>query len=123
MDAKKLQRACSAFVDEMILCRVNRVVDALLDHPDATEQQWYRDLFLEPDGDTDSESGTREPLEFYAVTEFLAQQLEVRGALVTREFDQPIWGREVSGQRIHLDRIMEDILTAHEDTLSRFWEN
>lgn len=49
------------------------------------------------------------PLEFYFVSERLARRLYSKGALISEELGTPIWGRETTGQGIHLDSIIEEI--------------
>lgn len=50
-----------------------------------------------------------EPLEYYAVSDFLANKLKERGEPVTQFGYHWVWGRCCSGQAIYLDSVIEDI--------------
>lgn len=137
-DNVKLQNVARAFVAEMVLCRVNLLIEEMIKSPDSWDTQWHHDLFEQMDAapeqeedETDEEyearcsehtGERREPYEFYVVDRFFARKLEELGALITYEFDEPVWGRETTGQAIHLDSIVEDIVTTYKGMLTRFWE-
>jgi hypothetical protein len=48
-------------------------------------------------------------LEYWAVSDILADRLEMKGEAVLREFGLNIWGRATSGQAIKLDGIIQEI--------------
>ena len=109
------------FLEQHVLVRANTLIDELLKlnekNWDLEDKSWYEDLFLQThaaEEDCDDEYNLedlslREPFEFYIVTDYFAQQLKERDALITDHFGFFIWGRETTGQHIVLDYIFQDI--------------
>ena len=109
------------FLEQHILVRINTLIDELLKlnerNWDLENKSWYEDLFLQthaPEEDCDDEYdfedlSLREPIEFYIVSDYFAQQLKKRDELVTNYFNFYIWGRETSGQLIISDYVFQDI--------------
>lgn len=50
-----------------------------------------------------------EPMEYYIVSSFLAEQLKKKGEIIIDSYMAPIWGRTCSGQSIILDGVIIEI--------------
>lgn len=58
----------------------------------------------------DSEGSlTREPLEWWGVSDFLARKLESKGEVVIKEFNLCLWGRSCSGVSLSYDPQIIDV--------------
>lgn len=68
---------------------------------DDEKESWAWDNRLEP--------GYIDALEHWAVSDWLARQLEQRGEMVGEIFGLNVWGRTTSGQAILIDTVIEDI--------------
>ena len=109
------------FCAKNILINCNSLIQELLKinerNWDLDNMSWYQDLFLVTEHESYSEESdfedleiiTREPYEFYIVTDWFADRLQERDELVTRHFDFAIWGRETTGQHIILDWVFQEI--------------
>lgn len=57
---------------------------------------------------------TNEAYEHYIVSDWLANKLEERGEMITRDFlGFTIWGRACTGQAIYIDAVMIDIWNSY----------
>ena len=96
----ELQRKSKKIVvDQVIMC-VSILIHGISDSPD------FQDAVQELYG-YDEE---REVLEFWAVSEWLADKLIEKGEQVGKGFlGMHVWGRRCSGQAIYLDEVIQDI--------------
>lgn len=60
-------------------------------------------------GDKDENGEYPEIMEFWAVSDWMANKLEEKGEVVFEMLDFNVWGRQCTGQRIKMDYIMEEI--------------
>lgn len=115
--AKNILINCNSLIQELI--RINER------NWDLDNMPWFQDLFLVTEHESYSEESdfedleivTREPYEFYIVTDWFADRLQERDELVTRHFDFPIWGRETTGQHIVLDWVFQEIWKEFKESL------
>lgn len=98
-------------VSQDVFCNLTKMMEELLRHEGASEEQWYRDLFeqviSEEDWNERRDVIDREPLTFWAVSDRLAVFLKLEDEAVTKEFDTWVWGRETFGQPIECDGVIE----------------
>ena len=102
------QQKADQLVKEHILTRVNSIVEEIAKHnPDADA---VLDVCYPPVVEEDGEEYQPEPIEFWAVSDYLADELLKRGEAVSKDFwGLNVWGRCTSGQAIAMDTVIEDI--------------
>lgn len=115
--AKNILINCNSLIQELI--KINER------DWDLSSMPWFEDLFLVTEHESYSEESdfeeleiiTREPYEFYIVTDWFADRLQERDELLTRHFDFAIWGRETTGQHIILDWVFQEIWKEFKENL------
>jgi len=61
----------------------------------------------------------RESLEFWLVSEPLAKRLAAKGEAVADIYSLDVWGRTTTGQAIHMDSVIKDIVRDVESDVSK----
>lgn len=80
--------------------------DGTWDEEFETEQEAYQDCVETNNLNYDY----IEAYEFWIVSDWLADQLQAKGELITKDFlGLTIWGRTCSGQAIYCDRVIQEI--------------
>lgn len=136
----KLQRACEEFVRREVIYCVSSLIYELAQNEKLQQDLWDENILSRPtyygecpdcekytDGilDKDLERGwfacpcgsrfqpdeeIEEAYEHWIVTSWLANKLEDKGEMVTKDFlGLTIWGRTCTGQSIMLDEVIRDI--------------
>jgi len=109
-----------------VILNLNLLIQYLLDinrrNWDLNSEDWFGDLFLqhkeveyflEEDEEPDIEYETREPYEFWVVSDYLGEYLKKKEELITRQWGFYIWGRETTGQSILLDHVFQEFIKEH----------
>jgi DNA-binding Lrp family transcriptional regulator len=112
-----LQQKADQLVKEHILTRVNSIVEEIAKHnpdADAVWDVYYPSGLLEEMQEMYSEvSQPPEAQEFWAVSDYLADELLKRGEAVSKDFwGLNVWGRCTSGQAIAMDAVIQEITDA-----------
>lgn len=71
---------------------------------DAKNRQQQRLEFMH-----NQDVSSKEVYEWYFVTDRLASDLELKGEVIVRYFNSPLWGRQTTGQSISMDGVINDI--------------
>jgi|GEM_PF-3484884 len=90
-------------VNREVLCNVSHLLTELI-----SQEKYFKES-SELIGQEDDEGNMQEVYEYYAVTPWLAEKLKAQGELVTEFFNLIIWGRQTTGQAIHMDTVIDDI--------------
>ena len=92
---------------------VGQLIHKLTENEFCYDEEWFQTLFSTPDPDSEGGESYLEPLEFWTVSHHLGNFLRDNGELVINDFGLWIWGRQTSGQRIALDRIIHVYATIY----------
>lgn len=113
-----------------VILNLNQLIQYLLEinqrNWELNSEDWFESLFLqsipvpipgqeEEEEEQDCEYETREPYEFWAVSDYFGEFLEKNEELTTKEWGFYIWGRETTGQSILLDSIFQKFVVQHND--------
>lgn len=107
-----------------IILNLNQLIQYIIEvgkgNADIHSEDWFERLFLQSEPIFHEEEGegeyvTREPYEFWVVSEYFGEFLEANEELTTKEWGFYLWGRETTGQSILLDSIFQKFVAHHND--------
>jgi hypothetical protein len=115
----------SELLRKNVILNLNQLIQYILHlnqrNWDLNSEDWFEQLFLQyqeveytgKDAEEDPEYETREPYEFWVVSDYFGEFLEANQELTTKEWGFYIWGRETTGQSILLDSIFQKFIVSH----------
>ena len=86
-----------------VLCNASCLVQELMG-----QEKYWEDL-TELSGQEDEDGSMPEIFEYWIVTPWLGEKLKAYGELVTELLDLVVWGRQTTGQFIHVDDVIGSI--------------
>jgi hypothetical protein len=91
------------FVSKNVFYNVSQVIDMIANN----EQDLLSEYFVKYDSEIDD---YEYPLQYFLVSEWLADQLEAKGEKVCSDlYGMTVWGRFTCGQSISMDSVIQDI--------------
>ena len=99
----EIKENCDNIVNNHIMCSINLTMKKeLLENPDLITESKNYDLYIDKEEEL-------EIYEYWAVSEWLAEQLEEQGEIIFEYLDFNVWGRQYTGQAIKMDEVIENI--------------
>ena len=114
-----------ALLNKHITLNLNWVIQYILHtnefNFDFSNEEWFESLFLQHrevenadrEEEEEVEYETREPYEFWAVSNYFGEFLQKKDELVTDVWGFYLWGRETTGQSILLDHVFQEFVKEH----------
>lgn len=111
-----------------VILNLNQLIQYLLEANQRNwhlnSEDWFESLFLQykevehfqeevEEEEPDIEYETREPYEFWVVSNYFGEYLEKKEELTTKQWGFYIWGRETTGQSILLDHVFQEFIKEH----------
>lgn len=131
MNEETKQQRADRLVAQEVYCNVNGLIEMIQTMAnDSSQFEWESyaftceptdeqvkeyiadnttEIYTPDEDEARSELQFVEVLEYWAVSEWLADKLKENGEAVTEFGSTQVWGRTTSGQAIAIDRVIEDI--------------